>query len=137
MAGTGTSSNKSTDVLVTNGATAITSASGLANQRFSFYREDCFQGGTNPPTFSQSLTFDANGNAALTDSSGTKNYSAAAITGALNGQAIFDAASGKYTVFHAYSFAKQDGSKAYVIVEHDAPALTGFTKAVLATWTQQ
>lgn len=73
----------------------------------------------------------------MTNADGTKNYSAVAVTGALNGQAIFDAASGKYTIFHAYSYTKQDSSKAYAIVEHDAPGLTGFTKAVLATWTQQ
>lgn len=136
----GSSSTKSTDVLVTSTATQITSASGLANQTFTFFREDCSQGGTNPPTTSgNALVFDANGNVTVTGTAtiSSPTISASTFTLALNGQAIYDATAGKYTVFNAFSFVKPNGSTGYAVIEHDAPALSGMTKGVISVWSQQ
>jgi len=141
VSGTGTGSfGKSTDVLVTSNATQITTATAIANQSFTFLREDCLQGGTNPPTTTGNvLAFDANGNVAVTGNATvlSPTISSVNFSLALNGQAIYNTTSNAYTVFYAYSYTKQDGSTAYVIIEHDAPGLTGFDKGVISVWSQQ
>ena len=137
--GTGTAGRKSTDVLVAASATRLLSASELAGQRFNIYREDCYEVGTSPGAtpLNGSYVFDANGNATVTDQSGTAQYSAATVTSALNGQPAYTSAIGKYEVIFAYKYSKADGSSAYAIVSHVAPVPNGLTKGDVATFTQQ
>lgn len=137
VAGKGSSRGKSTDVLVANSATPVISAAVLANQTLTQYREDCVQGGTEPEiTSGLSFAFDASGGATATGPDGVARYTAAAINQALNGQPLYDAASGKYTLFHAYSYLRIDGSTGYAIVARFAPAVTGLSNGVLAVWSQ-
>jgi hypothetical protein len=137
----GTNGGKSTDVLVANSATRILSSKALANQTFTYYREDCLLGGTFPPVATgQTFSFDANGNATIVTPSGTLNYTAAQADAVLNGTPAtqqVDPMTTAYRMFYAFSYKKLDGSTAYVLVEHGAPATTGLTRAYVAVWTQQ
>ena len=137
----GTNNQKSSDVLVASTSLRITTAAALAGQQFRFYREDCLQGGTFPPTTTaQSIVFDASGNATVVFASGTRSFTAAQMDSILGGTPTteqIDASTTAFVVFYAFSYKKQDGSTSYSLVEHGAPAVSGFTRAYVGVWTQQ
>lgn len=138
VAGSPGASGKSTDILVANSATAVLEASALANQSFTFYRENCAlagQGGATPNV--QSFVFDAAGNAVIKAQNGTSTYTANMVTKALNGQVLFDVSTGKYLTFKVYRIVSPSGAVGFVIVEHLAGALTGLKDGVLGLWTQE
>ena len=133
--GDGTKGAKSTDVLVKAQAIRITDAKALANQVFSIAREDC------AVTAGMSLRFDASGNATVVDGSGTTNFTAAAVSNALVGNAPLvsktkDGFNG-FASLYAYSYGKPDGSTVYAVVEHGGAALTNLSKGYVLLWSQQ
>ena len=133
--GDGTNGRKSTDVLVKAQAIRITDAKALANQVFSIAREDC------AVTAGQSLRFDAQGNATVTDGSGTTSFTAAAVSNALVGNAPLvskpkDGFAG-LAALYAYSYGKPDGSTVYALVEHGGATLTNLSKGYVLLWSQQ
>lgn len=127
--GAGTTGTTSTDILVSNQANGIGSATELAGQTFKVYREDCsIQTGV--------LSFDASGNMTVNDNNHkNKVYSADAVTAALQGQPIFD--SSMYTMLYAFSYIKSDGTKAYAVIEHDSNVTTNLTDGIIGLWSQQ
>ncbi len=129
---------KSTDILVENRATALLSASELANQRFSFYRENCVVAGdggaaTNAPL----LVFDAVGNAVVWSSTGSTAYTASAVAQALNGQYLRDVSTGNYLTLKAYRIGGYGAATGLVVVAHQADALSGLADGSLGLWTQK
>jgi hypothetical protein len=122
----GKSPTKSVDVLIQSEATAITNATGLANQTFANYQEDC--GASTGPT----LVFDSSGN--VTRSDGVK-LTAAQITSMLNGTPNTTIESGGFTTLNAYSYQKANGATGYVIVEHIADSVTNPTQGVISFWS--
>lgn len=124
---------KSTDVLVARNTRRLQDAAGLANQRFTVYRENCAIGGSNRP----SLAFDANGATSFPVGSGTVTIDAAAVTNILNGQTLFDLSTGKFLVFAAYGYTRTDGSNGYFIIQHLGNHKTGVNDGVLAVWAQE
>ncbi|MFZ6693509.1 hypothetical protein [Undibacterium sp. SXout20W] len=126
----GVSSTKSIDVLVQGKATAITNATGLANQTFGTYREDC---GTSTSGWGGStLVFDSNGNA----TSGSVTLTAAQITSMLSGTPNTTIVSGGFATFNAYSYQDAYGATGYAIVEHLAGSVNNPTKGVVSVWTK-
>ncbi|NYE64237.1 hypothetical protein FHW58_005475 [Duganella sp. 1224] len=128
----GGSAVRSTDVLVSRSTFQLLDAAALANQSFTFYREDCAVGGAN----SQTLSFDAQGNGRFPLASGVQALDAATVTRLLNGQVLTDPVTGKFLAFSAYRYSIGDGFK-YVIVQHQGNRQTGVTDGVLATWSQE
>ena len=124
---------KSTDVLVSRYASQLLDASQLAGQTLSVYREDCATGGSHV----QSFVFDAAGNGTFTSASGTLTFDAKSVTAALNGQVLVDISTGKYLVFSAYRYNRNDRSVAYAIVQHLGNHLTGVNDGVIAVWAQE
>ena len=133
--GDGTKGAKSTDVLVKAQAIRITDAKALANQVFSIAREDC------AVTAGVSLRFDASGNATVADGSGTTNFTAAAVSNALVGNAPLESGAedgfNGFVSLYAYSYGKPDGSTVYAVVDHGGTALTNLSKGYLLLWSQQ
>jgi hypothetical protein len=130
---------KSTDVLVANSATRLTSAVDLANTRFPVSYEDCTLGGASSDYPLMTISFDASGNATVVDATppaSTRSFTAAQVSAALTGTPIFESSMGSYTEFFAYRFAKMDGSVGYAIVEKKSPTKTGLTRGVVAIFTQ-
>ncbi|WGG49065.1 DUF4214 domain-containing protein [Rugamonas sp. DEMB1] len=138
VAGTPAILAKSTDILVANSAKAVLEASALANQSFTYYRENCAlagEGGVTPNV--QSFVFDAAGNAVVKAQKGSATYSASVVTKALNGQVLLDVSTGKYLTLRVYRIVNPSGATGFVIVEHQGDALTGLKEGVLGMWTQQ
>ena len=135
--GDGTKGAKSTDVLVKAQAIRITDAKALANQVFSIAREDC------AVTAGVSLRFDASGNATVADGSGTTNFTAAAVSNALVGNAPLESGAENgfngFVSLYAYSYSKPDGRTVYAVVEHGGTALTNLSKGYgyVLLWSQQ
>lgn len=89
-----------------------------------------------------SLRFDASGNATSSeDGSGTTNFTAAAVSNALVGNAPLKWSRGRFCrlfAAHAYSYLQQpDGSTVYAVVEHDGTALTNLSKGYVLLWSQR
>jgi len=129
--GDGTNDRKSTDVLVKAQALRITDARLLANQTFSFARENC------AITAGQSLRFDASGNGTVINGSSTTVISAVAVFNALAGNAPLGSSADGFTALYAYSYQKSDGSTAYAAVEHGGPSTTGLTRGDVLLRSQQ
>jgi hypothetical protein len=134
-----TSGKKSTDVLVANSATRLTTAMDLANTRFPVSYEDCTLGGTSSDYPLITISFDAAGNATVVDATppaSTRSFTAAQVTSALTGTPIYESARGSWTEFFAYRFTRMDGSFGYAIVEKVSPSKTGLTRGVVAVFAQ-
>jgi hypothetical protein len=123
---------RSTDVLVSRTATQLLDAAALANQTFSFYREDCAMGDSNL----QVMSFDAQGNGTFPSGSGGQTLNAATVTQLLNGQVLTDPATGKLLAFSAYLYV-HGNSVRYVIVQQQGNRQTGVTEGRLAVWSQE
>jgi hypothetical protein len=123
---------RSTDVLVSRTATQLLDAAALANQTFSFYREDCAMGDSNL----QAMSFDAQGNGTFPSGSGGQTLNAATVTQLLNGQVLTDPATGKLLAFSAYRYV-HGNSVRYVIVQQQGNRQTGVTEGRLAVWSQE
>ena len=123
---------RSTDVLVTRTVTQLLDAAALANQVFSFYREDCVTGGSNL----QTMWFDAQGNGTFPLGSGGQTLSAATVTQLLNGQVMTDPSTGKLLAFSAYLYWHGDSSR-YVIVQRRGNPKTGVSEGGLVIWSQE
>lgn len=132
VAGTGSARGKLTDVLVTKEATRLTSASQLANIRFTAYAEDC------EVKTQESFVFDEAGNAVFSGFEDGRQVShsvdASQLTNALNGTPIAD---GEFTVFTAYSYVdSQSGRTRYVMVEHGSDKPSGLSRGYLGIWLE-
>lgn len=135
VAGTGTGRfGKSTDVLITNAASAITSAATLAGQSFTTVSEDCVTSTTNSGV---SATFDASGNATFKVNSGTGlttiNLTASQINAMLTGTPN---TSNGFTTINAYRYVASSGATKYVLVEHGGTTATSPTSGYVAVWLQ-
>ena len=126
----GVSATKSVDVLIQGKATAITNATGLANQTFANYHEDC--GASTSGWGGSTLVFDSNGNA----TSGSVTLTAAQITSMLGGTPNTTIVSGGFATFNAYSYQDAYGVTGYAIVEHLAGSVTNPTKGVISVWSK-
>ncbi|OEZ48414.1 DUF4214 domain-containing protein [Duganella sp. HH105] len=134
-AATGTTSNKSTDVLVLNASQMITSAKELAGQALSIHREDCGIVAT------QNIVFDAAGAATVTDAGGTKVYPFASVQAALNG-VLPSSQLDQSLSWRAYRYTKADGSFKYAIVSKvtPTPVVAGMPPpppTALSLWSQE
>lgn len=125
--------SKSTDVLVARKATRLTDAAQLAGQRFTVYRENCAQGGSNLSSFS----FDAGGNGSFPVASGVMTINSAGVTQILNGQVLPDLSTGKFLAYAGYSYTRVDGSTGFLIVQHLGNRKSGVTDGVVAVWAQE
>jgi hypothetical protein len=129
---------KSTDILVANSSRMLTSAKELANQTLSIYREDCAtvgEGATAPNV--QSYVFDAAGNATVASAGGVATYSASVVTQLLQGRAVYDLVSRRYTAIRAYRYAQADGTLRYVLISHSTQQQVNASRGTLAMWTQE
>ncbi|NGZ88628.1 DUF4214 domain-containing protein [Duganella aceris] len=124
---------KSTDVLIARSAVQLLDAAELAGQTLSVYRENCAIGGSNV----QSFVFDAAGNGRFASGSGVLTLDAKTVTAAMNGRVLLDLVTGKYLVFSAYSYRRNDGTLGYAIVQHLGNHLTAVNDGVLAVWSQE
>lgn len=115
------------DYLVSAKAVALTEAAGLAKQQFSIWHEACTSVGSG-----RSFAFDDGGNATLTIGESVARFSAAQIGKALKGEAIPDPTFKRSVKFQAYSIAKADGGKAYLLVER--AVADGGTTEFLTAW---
>lgn len=133
--GDGTMGNKSTDVLVTKSAVAITNAASLAGLAFTSYREDC------TTKNGSSASFDASGNATFISSGGkfissggTINFTASQFTSILAG--VPTTIGGGNITFNAYSYQTELGGTKYVLVEHGGTTSTGLKRGYVGIWRQ-
>lgn len=127
---------KSTDIIISNSAVAITNAQELANQTLSIYREDCVLtdgGAANTVSF----VFDGAGNAVIKSRLGETTYPANLVNQVLNGQLLIDLSTGQYWTFKAYKFVKPDGSYGFAIVQHQGDKTTELQSGSLGLWTRQ
>ncbi|AKU21963.1 hypothetical protein ACZ75_11285 [Massilia sp. NR 4-1] len=118
------------DYLVSAKAVAISEAAGLAKQKFSIWHEDCVSINNG-----RSFAFDDGGNATLTIGTSIAKFTADQVSQALQGQAIADATFRRSVKFQAYSIAKADGSKAYLLVERAVGE--GGSTEFLTAWIQK
>jgi len=125
--------SKSTDVLVARSATQLLDAAELAGQTLAVYREDCAVGGSHLRSF----VFDAAGNGTFASDTSVLSLEAKLVTKTLNGQWLRDLSTGKYLVFSAYRYKRDDGTTGYAIVQHLGNHLTGVSDGVLAVWSQE
>lgn len=133
--GTGSNSQKSTDVFVPANAVQLTAASQLTGVSFNHYYEDCLQGGTEPETTTGSyLSFDGQGNAHVTVSGQSLSVTAAQASGALTGTPLV-ALGGQpgSTVFAAFRYTTAYGVTRYVLVEHGS---AGSAQGYVGVWLQ-
>jgi hypothetical protein len=138
VAGTPGRLGKSTDILVENRATALSTAGELANQRFDDYRENCAVSGEDgAASRAPLLLFDGSGNAVVSTPAGSSAYPASAVTQALNGQYLRDASTGKYLTLRAYRIGGSGVASGLVVVAHQADALSGLKDGNLGLWTQR
>lgn len=131
--GNGGSRGKTTDVLVTKSATAITSAADLAGVQFSSYNEDCFT------ESSSSAVVDGSGNVTFNvvnnGTPATISLTASQFSTALSGSPVSNAGNGSMTTFNAYRYTdSQSGQVRYVLVEHGAATATNVTRGYLGVW---
>lgn len=128
----GGSRGKTTNVLVTKNATAITNAASLANLTFNTYYEDC------AAVNGESLSFDGSGNFThASNVGGTVSLSTDQITAALNGTPAGGPDNGMVT-FNAYSYVdSQSGQKHYVMIEHGSNKTSNLSRGYLGVWLGQ
>ncbi len=112
MCATNAKKSRLVDYLVSAKAVAISEAAGLAKQKFSIWHEDCVSISND-----RSFAFDDVGNATLTIGASIAKFTADQVSQALKGKAITDPTFKRSVKFQAYSIAKADGSKAYLLVE--------------------
>jgi hypothetical protein len=129
----GGSRGKSTDVLVTKSATAITNAASLAGVQFTSYSEDCYAENTS------SAVVDSSGNVTFNVmNNGTPervSLTAAEFNGALSGTPVSPPGSGAMVTFNAYRYTdSQSGQARYVLVEHGATTTTNLSRGYLGIW---
>lgn len=129
----GGSRGKTTDVLVTKSATAITNAANLAGVQFSSYNEDCFA------ESASSAVVDGSGNVTFNVvNNGTPasiSLTASQFSAALSGTPISNTGNGSITIFNAYRYTdSQSGQARYVLVEHGAATATNVTRGYLGVW---
>ena len=126
------SPSQSTDVLVARSARNLVDASQLAGQRFDVRRENC-----DAPPSSDSLSFDADGNAQYLLRGVSLKLPAATVSALLSGTQAIDTGDTKIT-FSAYSYNRADGSVGYAIVELARPSVATIVAAgSLAVWSQE
>lgn len=123
---------KTTNVLVTKSATAITNAANLANLTFNTYYEDC------AVVNGDSLSFDGSGNLTHASNYGaTVKLSADQVTATLNGTPASGPDNGNVT-FNAYSYVdSQSGRTRYVVIEHGSDKTSNLTRGYLGIWLGQ
>jgi hypothetical protein len=126
--------NKSTDILVARSARQLLDASELANQRFTVYWENCAQGGSNL----SSMSFDSEGNGHFPITPlDTMIIDAVGVSKILKGEIQYDISTGKYLVYAAYRYTRNDGSTGYFIVQHLGNHRASVTNGILAVWAQE
>ena len=126
------SPSQSTDVLVARSARNLVDASQLAGQAFDVRRENC-----DAPPSSDSLSFDADGNAQYLLRGVSINLPAATVSALLSGTQAIDAGDTRIT-FSAYSYKRADGTVAYAMVELARPTVpTTVAAGSLAVWSQE
>lgn len=124
--------SRSTNVLVARGARNLVDASQLAGQTFDLHREDC-----KAPQSSDSLSFDADGNAKYLSRGLSLNLPAATVSAVLSGTQAIDIDQSRITL-SAYSYKRADGTVAYALVELERPTVpTIIPSGALTVWSQE
>ncbi|HWW68534.1 MAG TPA: hypothetical protein VN089_01200 [Duganella sp.] len=126
------SPSQSTDVLVARSARNLVDASQLAGQTFNVRRENC-----DAPPSSDSVSFDADGNARYLSRGASLDMPASTVSGLLSGTQAIDTSDTKIT-FSAYRYKRADGTLAYALVELSRPSVPTIVAAgSLAVWSQE
>ncbi|WP_167313473.1 hypothetical protein [Ralstonia insidiosa] len=137
-AGDGTDGLKSTDVLIAQTATKVTSATDLAGVTFSQYWEDCRRDGApaaSPATVHSSIAVDASGNATISIAGQTPvTLTADKLTALLSGTPAAAIGLPGNSWFQAYRFVA-GGRTRFAVVEHGV--FTGNTnRGYVGAWLQ-
>lgn len=133
IAGDGGSRGKSTDVLITQSATAISNAAELAGVQFTAYNEDCFTEGASSAVVDASgnITFNVVNNGVPASIS----LSASQFSSALSGTPNVNTGNDAMITFNAYRYKdSQSGQTHYVLVEHGAATATKVARGYLGIW---
>lgn len=122
----------STDVLVARSARNLVDASQVAGQTFNVRRENC-----DAPPSSDSVSFDADGNARYVSHGVALSIPAATVSALLSGTQSIDANDTR-TTLSAYRYKRADGTFAYAIVELARPSVpTIIAAGSLVVWSQE
>ena len=126
------SPTQSTDVLVARSARNLVDASQLAGQVFNVRRENC---GASPS--SDSVIFDAGGNARYISRGASMNLPASTVSALLSGTQAIESSDTR-TTFSAYRYKRADGTFAYAMIELARPTVPTIVAAgSLAVWSQE